>query len=62
MNSKYVWERYDQCIYGCGLQACWLKDKIAAAHARLKCQEKADKTGAHHDEIARMKKTLQTWQ
>jgi hypothetical protein len=62
MNSRYVWERHDQCIYGCDLQARWLKDKITAAQERLKRQDEADKTSEHHDEIVRKWKTLQTWQ
>jgi hypothetical protein len=62
MNSGYAWERHDQCMFGCGFQGRLLKDKIAATQARLKRQDKADKTGAHHEEIARKWKTLQTWQ
>jgi hypothetical protein len=62
MSSEYVWQRHDQCIYGCGLQARWLKDKILDAQARLKLQDKADKTGAHHDEIVKKWETLKAWQ
>jgi hypothetical protein len=62
MSSEYVWQRHDQCIYGCGLQARWLKDKILDAQARLKLQDKADKNGARQDEILKKWETLKDWQ
>jgi hypothetical protein len=62
MSSEYVWQRHDQCIYGCGLQARWLKDKTVDAQARLERQDKADKNGAHHTDIVKKWETLKVWQ